>query len=468
MRSKPDNNIEILAETAHINTDKLDELAHLLENEKHVNWNLERKLDDQVLITKKTELAFSTQEKLVNAKNEIIENLRLISQQQKESYRREIIDLTSDSGAAIVEVNNDGQNSVPGFKETIFTLNSIALHGIILNGFLVWADMQRRTNAENVWKAEALKCFTKNEITDAKDMLWEAADNNVLGKLVKRQGISKSKSEIDDISIALANLAEAESLPIFIGTSNMIMQTPSCNSEWENSRLLSDRMKNLEDSLETLVAKQIELLTKNHDKVLSKTDAGNKKIEEVFNRLDIIENKCSDKIDKHTESNFNKDTFSVFGNGGNHDNDDIQITDGRFDSGAFLPRAVRANDITTIQSGSQRISSTVSSTVPSNAITGTAKVKNWRNNLNLLTGTALAVDGMSTMSSDIDMVAYGVAKNVTALQFQNSCKTEGWIYWTVCSSQNTMVQDLYLSRLQLEQLILKNPKMWKFGRMEWD
>ena len=47
------------------------------------------------------------------------------------------------------------------------------------------------------------------------------------------------------------------------------------------------------------------------------------------------------------------------------------------------------------------------------------KANNWRKNLNLLQGTALGTDGNETLSSDIDLVAYGVAKNVTAIQLSN-------------------------------------------------
>ena len=42
--------------------------------------------------------------------------------------------------------------------------------------------------------------------------------------------------------------------------------------------------------------------------------------------------------------------------------------------------------------------------------------KNWKQNLNLLTGSGVCNDGNTTLSSDVDLVAYGVAKNLTALQ----------------------------------------------------
>ena len=79
---------------------------------------------------------------------------------------------------------------VSGLEESILCLSNTALHGVLLNGFLVWADIQKRTTANNIWKTQALKHFTKEEITDAKEMLWDVGDKNILGKLIKRQGAS--------------------------------------------------------------------------------------------------------------------------------------------------------------------------------------------------------------------------------------------------------------------------------------
>ena len=68
-------------------------------------------------------------------------------------------------------------------------------------------------------------------------MLWDVGDKNILGKLIKHQGASKSTTGINDISKALTNLAEKEILPLCIGTSNMIMQTPSFNVHCEESNI---------------------------------------------------------------------------------------------------------------------------------------------------------------------------------------------------------------------------------------
>ena len=45
----------------------------------------------------------------------------------------------------------------------------------------------------------------------------------------------------------------------------------------------------------------------------------------------------------------------------------------------------------------------------SGRMNGENRSKNWRQNLNLLTGTGVSNDGNTTLSSDDDLVAYGVA-----------------------------------------------------------
>ena len=120
--------------------------------------------------------------------------------------------------------------SMPGLQESMLCMSNI-LHGVVLNGLLVWADIQRRTTAENIWKEEARKYFTKDELTDAKEILWDVADKTVLRKMIKRRETSKSNAEINDISNALKKFSENEVMPIFLGTSNMVMPTPLFNPD---------------------------------------------------------------------------------------------------------------------------------------------------------------------------------------------------------------------------------------------
>ena len=103
-----------------------------------------------------------------------------------------------------------------------------------------------------------MKRFIKQEITYANELLWDVADNGVLGNMIKRQGPSKSTAEINDISNALKKLAEREVMPLFLGTSNMAMQTPSFNINCEKvySGEIVTTLKTLEDSMKTVVDKK--------------------------------------------------------------------------------------------------------------------------------------------------------------------------------------------------------------------
>ena len=96
-----------------------------------------------------------------------------------------------------------------------------------MNDLLLWIDIERKTTTEDVWKSQALNKFTKEEITAAKEELWKIVGD--AGKLVRRQEASKSEVEIDDIAELFNNLSESSSLPMFIGTSNMIIKTPVYN-----------------------------------------------------------------------------------------------------------------------------------------------------------------------------------------------------------------------------------------------
>ena len=42
-----------------------------------------------------------------------------------------------------------------------------ATDGVILNGFLLVADIERRSTAENIWKEQAISKFGKDEISEA-------------------------------------------------------------------------------------------------------------------------------------------------------------------------------------------------------------------------------------------------------------------------------------------------------------
>ena len=177
------------------------ELTQQLESERQNKLVLAKEPEDQGLITKATELAFSTQTELINAKNEIIQNFKIIiSQHKKDACSCRPLnegDLTSH-----LEPTNSRTENKNGVQDCVDFIKIQATNGVVLNGLLLWADIERKTTAENIWKTQAISKFDKDEISEAKIELWRIYGESTLGKLVKRQGSGKAKSELDDICIA--------------------------------------------------------------------------------------------------------------------------------------------------------------------------------------------------------------------------------------------------------------------------
>ena len=168
---------------------------------------------------------------------------------------------------------------------------------------------ERRTTPEDIWKNQAHQHFSPEEIREAKEMLWEVCGENVLGKQIQRQGASKQKSEIDDISKALKILSEKQLLPVFVGTANMIMRNPISKNVQDNTNLLSieKKVSSLKEDMEKFSKSQSELVVKNHARVMSKADVEIKKLEEVTtlltqNRenLDRIFNSKTNQVDVYS------------------------------------------------------------------------------------------------------------------------------------------------------------------------
>ena len=201
------------------------ELIDQLELLKHSNQNL---------ILQKTELAFNTKNELLEAKEEIIGNLKMIIEQLQKEICKQV---TGDVNPILSNANVSSDQLTPGVADCIDFLKCHVNNGVILNGLLIWVWIQRRTTADNIWKSQAVAKFTSIEITASKDELWKIEGESVLGKIVKCQGTSKSITEINDICVAFNKLAENETLPMFIGTGEMILLTPLM---WTRKRLITE------------------------------------------------------------------------------------------------------------------------------------------------------------------------------------------------------------------------------------
>ena len=235
---------------------------------------LQRKFDDQVRLTNDKEIALVSKDNQISAKEDLIQNLKTIMNQTSLPIPNNENIMTSNC-----EMAQHPACRVPGMQECIIKLEGISLHGIILDSFLTWVDMNRKTTARELWKEKALQNFTSEEITTAKDVLWEVCQESVIGKMTKRQGGSKQKSEIDDIANALDKLSENKILPIFLSTSNMILRTPSFveNNNISNFINIERKLQDINESL----GKQAENMNKNRDKIISKCEVGNKKIDDI-------------------------------------------------------------------------------------------------------------------------------------------------------------------------------------------
>ena len=268
---------------------ELTQLQHVeteIHSIKQQNGTLQRKLDDQEIICKELESTISTRDRQLVAKDEVVASLKTLASKAPPITNNTV---TSNSICNHCEKIQQQQKITSGMQECLLKLEGIALHGVILDSFLTWADMIRKTRARDVWKGIALKNFTGEEVTAAKDLLWEVCGEEVLGKTTRRQGGSKQKSEIEDICSAFDKLSEKQMLPIFIATSKMIQSTPSLHDDngLTNYYSIEKKIQEIDESLDEFKKKQAELSMKNHDRIISKVELGQKKIDEVIKRLDM-------------------------------------------------------------------------------------------------------------------------------------------------------------------------------------
>ena len=221
------------------------ELEHQLEYEEEVNKDLVKKLWDQIFISKKTELAFNTQTELVSAKNEKV----IIEQLKKEASASARDDLTSH-----IIVNNGGieNKNKNGVQDCSDYIKVHAANGVLL----LWADIQRKVTPENIWIAQVVQKFDSEEITEAKELLWRIAGDSIIGKMVKRQGANKPLPESNDIGYAFKSLSEKDSLPMFLCTGDMVVQTTIYTlspTENASSQVINTQLKTIQESINYLL-----------------------------------------------------------------------------------------------------------------------------------------------------------------------------------------------------------------------
>ena len=115
-------------------------------------------------------------------------------------------------------------------------------------------------------------------------MLWDASSEEIIGKKINRQGPSKKESEINDIELALNALASEQKMPMFVASSSMVMQTPA-------QEVLRPGLKDIEETMESLLKKRADQIVRKCDQSVSKADQSNKKMDDVIKKLEAIDRK---------------------------------------------------------------------------------------------------------------------------------------------------------------------------------
>ena len=348
---------------------------------------------------------------------------------------------------------------IPGFEESMLCLSQIALHGIAVNGLLVWIDIQRRTVTAKEWKENAVKYFTGEEITDAKNILWDICDENVIGKKVNRQGTSKGVSEINDIEKAFNTLVEKGILPLFVATSTMVMSTP-----YDEDKSSQPALKDIEETVGQAIKKQNIQLEKKCDKVISNSVTSNKKIDDIVNRLEHLERSMTQQkihgVENHVVPTKNDQPQIKF-----KQRPAIPVTFAEKENATNAPtkesvrRPIDPNHLWNTEN-TQTVPQNSQSTTQSNV--GPAAMgertwaqivdegskppsnQSWRGRQHVLYGTANEDQYGGSFSADVELVAYNVAKNITSADLCNWLSQRG-LYVKDCTLLTTSEEARSLS-----------------------
>ena len=233
-------------------TDEIGSLREILEQDKYNMSVQKKKLHEANIILEKTEIAYNAHADTVSAKEQVIHHQKTIIDNQETIINSLKLRTTTTVDA---EADKNGE---------------------ITNAVLVWIDIQRMTTAENIWKTQALSHFTTDEISTAKNEMWDRCGEHRLGKLIRRQGSSKTKAELDDLAAAFKTLAENETLPSFIASSETLRRTPLFNVDITNNTndAIATRLKILEETINAAISMNKVFIPKNEKMVDKSTSAG--------------------------------------------------------------------------------------------------------------------------------------------------------------------------------------------------
>ena len=144
-------------------------------------------------------------------------------------------------------------------KSVIDQIKENSPNGAVINGLLVWMDIQNNTTAPTIWKAQMIETFEDEEILVAKTVLFSTVGGEGT-RIGKFENHPKKKSlHAEDLIAAMIKLWDADEVPLLLGTSAMIRTIRNYNMEIENDVNIADvmnRVKLLEKGIERAFIEQ--------------------------------------------------------------------------------------------------------------------------------------------------------------------------------------------------------------------
>ena len=250
-------------------------------------------------------------------------------------------------------------------------------------------DQHPKTNNTRKYLEKSITKFLKEEITEAKETLWRTSGESVLGRLVSRQDPTKTASEISDICSALKAFSETNMLPMFLSTSDMVVQTPIyiAHPVQSDSTELNARLKVIEESLNS---------------IMPSYGSNNESIESGPASTVVGETNLSGKNEQLQTKKAPEKTTS-----GN--------------TQAAVP-VDHLNLAVTELSNGEKWTKVTDKTKKNNA------AKTWRQRLNILRGTAVNDNEGESLSADVHLVAYGLSKKVTGYSCHNGLQLKVYTF----------------------------------------
>ena len=156
-------------------------------------------------------------------------------------------------------MGDSGGDPPDRWKGAIDQIKEQSPNGAIINGLLVWMDIQNNTTAPTIWKNQMIEAFDDEEIIEAKTVLFSTVggDGSRIGKFENHP--KKKSLHAEDLVVAMKKLWDADEVPLLLGTSTMMRTVRNYNMEKENDVNIADvmnRVKLLEKGIEKALVEQ--------------------------------------------------------------------------------------------------------------------------------------------------------------------------------------------------------------------